>query len=525
MRFPKLFAVALSTFLLAPGIGGAAAQKGPQVLRVVSGDVTDLDPTQGSSRVSRVYAQMVFDTLFALDSTLSAKPMMVESFSLSEDGLRRHYTLRSGLRFHDGSPVTARDVTASIARWMDNTSVGAQLKSRLATMTAEDDRNISLVLTEPFGLVEFLLAGAGSPIPAIMREADAKRPYNTPMPVPVIGSGPFRYVDGERLEGSRVVFARNPDYPARSEPTDGLAGARVVKVDRVEWLILPDATTASNALAAGQADFWAEADPDQIAFLRARGLRVRPNGLPFVSFVRPNFRFPPFNDVRARQAIALLVDQNEIMPAVAGDADWKTCYGFGVCGTALGTEAGAEPYRRLDVERARRLLAEAGYRGETIVLLSTPTGPNNVVAQVLAQRLRQAGVKVDLQVTDLPTLLQRVRNKDRTPATGGYHLFAYNATGSIWFHPLTNSALDLSCGGQNWPGFPCDEAGEALRQRFLRATDAASAKAAFGPFAEHLWQFLPYVPVGQWEVVNAYRANIAGVLHAYVQPYWNIEKR
>lgn len=525
MKFPKLLAVALSTFLFAPGIDRTAAQTGQRVLRVVSGDVTDLDPTQGSSRVSRVYAQMVFDTLFALDSTLTAKPMMVESFSVSDDGLTRRYVLRSGLRFHDGSPVTARDVTASIARWMDNTSVGAQLKSRLVSITAVDDRSISLVLKEPFGLVEFLLAGAGSPIPAIMREADATRPYNTPMPVPVIGSGPFRYVASERLEGSRVVFERYADYVPRSEPTDGLAGARVVKVDRVEWLILPDATTASNALAAGQADVWAEADPDQIAFLRARGLRIRPNGLPFVSFVRPNFRFPPFNDVRARQALALLVDQNEIMPAIAGEADWRTCHGFGVCGTALGTEIGAEPYRHPNVERARKLLAEAGYGGETIVLLTMPTGPNNVVAQVLAQRLRQAGVKVDLQVTDLPTLLQRVRNKERAPATGGYHLFAYNAAGSIWFHPLTNSALDLSCGGQNWPGYPCDEAGEALRQRFLQAADATAQKAAFNLLTEHLWQFLPYVPVGQWEVVNAYRSNISGVLHAYVQPYWNIEKR
>jgi len=525
MKLERLFAIVVCLSMFVVGMRDVPAQEGRKVLRVISGDVTELDPTQGSNRVSRVYSQMVFDTLFALDGKLVAKPMMVEKYTVSGDGLTRDYTLRANLKFHDGSPVTARDVVASVKRWADNTAIGAQLKSRLASPTAVNDRDFRLVLKEPFGFVEFLLAGAGSPIPGIMREKDAARPYNTPMPLPVVGSGPFTYVDTERVEGSRVVFARNAAYLSRSEPADGLAGARVVKVDQVRWIIMPDATTASNALAAGEADLWAEADPDQIAFLKQRGLRLSPNGLPFVEFVRPNFQLPPFNDVRARQALALLVDQDEIMPAVAGDADWKPCHSFSVCGTAFGTEAGSKPFLKQNVQRARSLLAEAGYKGETIVLLRLPAGPNMAVAQVLAQRLKEAGVKVDLQVTDLPTLLQRVRAKGQPPGKGGYHLFPYNATGSIWFHPLTNAALDMSCGGHNWPGFPCDEAGERLRQRVLRALTPAEQQEAFEALQEHMWQFLPYVPVGQWDVVSAYRPNITGLLSAYVQPYWNVEKR
>ncbi|UFN47562.1 ABC transporter substrate-binding protein [Roseomonas sp. OT10] len=508
--------------------GAASAQGDPRVLRVVpSADVAELDPTRGPNLIARIYAQMVFDTLFALDSQLVPRPMMVERHSVSADGLTYDFTLRDGLRFHDGKPVTTRDVVASIDRWMSGTSIGAQLKSRVAAMAVADDRRFTLTLNQPFGLVEFMLAGPGAPIAAIMPEADARREATVPLTRP-IGSGPFRYVAGQRQEGNRVVFERNPDYPARSEPTDGLAGARVVKLDRVEWTIMPDPTTAANALATGEVDLWESVNPDMIAFLRQRRLTVRrTNTLPSVAFIRPNFQAPPFNDVRARQALALLVDQAEMMPAVNGEgAAWSKCFSFSICGSAYGTEVGSEPFRTPDPARARQLLAEAGYRGETIVLLGTPTlAPINAMTQVLARRLEDIGVKVDVQLTDFPTMLQRINAKDRAPQAGGYNLFAYYAVGSSWFHPLMNVPLDLSCGGRNWPGFPCDEQGEALRQRFLAAGDDASRRTAFEAFQKRLWEFIPYVPAGQFDVVHAWRDNVRGVLDSYFLAYWNIEKR
>ena len=505
----------------------AHAQTDKKVLRVIpSADLSELDPTMGSNLISRIYSQMVFDTLFALDSTLSPKPMMVDKESVSPDGLVYTFTLRSGLRFHDGSPVTTRDVIASIQRWMGGTSVGGQLQSRVAGMTAVDDLTFTLSLKQPFGLVEFMLAGAGSPIAGIIREADAKRPSTVKMTEP-IGSGPFRFVASERVVGSRAVFERNPDYPARPEPTDGLAGARVVKVDRVEWIIMPDATTAANALVTGEADFWDTISPDLAPFLKQNGITVRRTvALPTVAFVRPNFQLPPFNDVRAREALALLVDQEEMMQAVAGEGGaWRKCYSFSVCGSAYGTEDGSEPYRKPDIARAKQLFIEAGYKGEPIVLLGTPTlAPINAMTQVLASRLQEAGLKVDVQMTDFASLLQRVNLQNKPIGSGGYNLFAYYATGSSWFHPLMNMALDQSCAGRNWPGFPCDPDGEALRQKFFVAPDEPARKAAFEALEKRAWQFLPYIPAGQFDVVNAYRPNVSGVLDSYYLAYWNIEK-
>jgi peptide/nickel transport system substrate-binding protein len=518
--------VALAGLLLSSPVS-AADEPNWRVLRVVpSADISELDPTMGANLISRVYSQMVFDTLFALDRNLSPKPMMVDHESVSADGLTYRFTLRSGLTFHDGSSVTTRDVVASLQRWMRSSSIGGQLGSRLAALSIVDNLTFTLSLKQQLGLVEFMLAGPGAPIAAIMREADANRDASQKMVEP-IGSGPFRYVASERIAGSRVVFERNPDYLARKEPPDGLAGGRIVKVDRVEWTIMPDATTAANALVTGEIDLWDTISPDLAPFLTKHDIIVRRTAaLPSVAFIRPNFQLPPFSDVRARQALALLVDQTEMMQAIVGDSGkWQTCYSFSVCGSAYGTESGSGPYRKPDIAHARRLFVEAGYHGEPIVLLSTPQlAPINAITQVLASRLQQAGLNVDVQMTDFTSMLQRINAQNKPIANGGYHLFAYYAIGSSWFHPLMNVALDESCDGRNWPGFACDPAGEELRQEFLAAPDEPARKAAFEALQQRAWQFLPYIPAGQFDVANAYRSNVDGVLDSSFLAYWNIAK-
>src|SRR5215471_15123776 len=203
--------------LIASGLGAAlslaataASAQSTKVLRVVpSADVAELDPTRAANQIGRIYAQMVFDTLFALDQTLSPKPLMVDKETISPDRLTYTFVLRPGLRFHDASALTTRDVTASLQHWMDGSSTGGELKSRLAAMSIIDAQTFMITLKQPFGMLEFLLAGAGAPIGAIMRETDATRAPSAPLTNP-IGSGPLRYVASERESGHRVVFDRNP---------------------------------------------------------------------------------------------------------------------------------------------------------------------------------------------------------------------------------------------------------------------------------------------------------------------------
>ncbi len=514
--------------LAVPLVLACAGARAETVLKVVpSADLAELDPTRAANQIGRIYSQMVFDSLFALDHTLSPKPMMVESEEVSPDRLTYTFTLRPGLKFTDGSPVTTRDVIASLQRFMAGGSVGGQLKARLGALEAVNDRTFRMTLTKPFGLVEFVLGGAGAPMAGIMREQDANRPATTPLTNP-IGSGPFIYNAARRVSGQRVVFDRNPDYPARAEPPDGAAGGRVVKVDRVEWTILPDPTTAANALVRGEVDFWDTASPDLVPFLKQNGIVARrTTSLPSTVWIRPNFELPPFDNVKARQALALLFDQKDFMEAVAGPTGWSTCFSFSICGSVLGTEVGSEPFRKPDLARAKQLLAESGYKGEPIVVVGTPQLPViNIVSQIMAQRLRDIGANVDLQMGDWADVFKRVNTPRQPTDRTGWNLVGTYSLGGTWFNPLTNVALDSTCGAgaTSSMGRPCDLEGEALRQAVLAAPDAEARKAAFETFQKHAWQFIPYVPGGQFDINNAYRANISGVLDGYVISYWNISK-
>jgi len=519
-----LLGLLASAALAAP----ALAQSSPGVLRVIpSADVTELDPTRGANLVSRIYSQMVFETLFALDSKLTPQPMMVETWRVSDDRLTYTFTLRPDLKFHNGAAVTTRDVVASIERWAGSTSIGGQLNRRMAGMQIVDDRTFTLTLKEPFGLLEFILSGPGAPIAGILPEADAKRPIGQPLPNP-IGSGPFRYVASERVSGHKAVFEKFRDYVPRREPTDGLAGARIVKVDRVEWTVMPDATTAANAIVNNEADLWEQVTPDLAPFLQQRGVTVRRlAALPSQSFVRTNFLIPPFNDIRARQALALALDQREMLDAIAGDkVPTKICYSFTICDGPLSTEAGSDPYRRTDLARARQLMIDAGYKGEKLVMVATPQLPAiGQMALMLEQRLKQIGVNVDVEMMDFSAMFPRIQARDRPIGQGGYHIFPYFAAGVFWFHPMTNLSLDVSCPASSWAGFPCDEEGEKLRQAFLAAPDDAARKAAYEAFHKRMWEFLPYIPTGQFDVTSGFRRNVQGVLDAYFIAYWNIEKR
>ena len=244
-------------------------------------------------------------------------------------------------------------------------------------------------------------------------------------------------------------------------------------------------------------------------------------------WIRPNFELPPFDNAKAREALAYLFDQTEFMEGVTGPSGWSTCFSFSVCGSTLGTEVGSEAYHKADPAHAKRLLAEAGYSGAPIVIAATPQLPViNTVSLIMAQRLRDIGANVDLQMGDWAVVYKRVNTPHQPMGHGGWNLVGTYSLGGTWFNPLTNVALDTTCGTEatSSMGVPCDPEEEALRQQVLAAPDEAARKAAFESFQRRAWQFIPYIPGGQFDINNAYRKSVSGVLDGYVIAYWNISK-
>ena len=301
--------------------GSFANVSAETVLRMVpQADLKNLDPIWTTASITNNHGYMVYDTLFALNSKLEPKPQMVDSYSVSDDGLVYTFKLRDGLVFHDGSPVESADVIASIRRWSAKRSDGLAMMERTKSLVASDTKTFVLTLTEKFGPAIQVLANPTLPL-FIMREEEAKTDPNTQVPV-VIGSGPFEFVKDQWVPGSKVVYKKFDKYVPRSEPSDGFAGGKVVKIDKVEWLYIPDTNTATQALIAGEVDAYEIPPIDLLPMLEADpNITVKVlDKLGKMGHIRPNHRFPPFNNVKARQALQLLVDQTEFLAAQVGQS-------------------------------------------------------------------------------------------------------------------------------------------------------------------------------------------------------------
>jgi peptide/nickel transport system substrate-binding protein len=223
------FAIAAGAVTLLGGLGASAKPDGTKTLRLVArSDLRILDPIWTTAYVSRNHGYMVFDTLFALDSKFTPHPQMVGEYSVSPDQLSYHFTLRDGLKFHDGQPVRGADCAASLRRWMARDALGQTLASAIDEMIATDDGNFAIRLTEPFPLLVNALAKVSSPVPFIMPERLAKTdPYQ--QITEAVGSGPFKLVAEEFRPGNKVVYVKNTDYAPRNEPPDWASGGKAVK--------------------------------------------------------------------------------------------------------------------------------------------------------------------------------------------------------------------------------------------------------------------------------------------------------
>ncbi|WP_426955295.1 ABC transporter substrate-binding protein [Muricoccus radiodurans] len=492
------------------------------VLRVVpQADLRVLDPQITTATITRIHGQMIYDLLFAWDSELNPRPQMVGETRISDDRLTYEFTLRDGLRFHDGSPVTARDAVASIRRTARTEPLLQLLAQRTAALEAVDERRFRIVLTRPFAHVERALA---SPAAVVMRERDMEAAGNAPVTT-TIGSGPFRFNRAGFIPAARIAYDRNPDYVPRAEPPSGLSGGKVVRLDRVEWHVIPDLATRMNAIMQGEVDLLDQLPHDGVAPLRRRRDVVVevPSPLGSWAFLRPNALVPPFNDPRARQALALLVDQPEYLSAAftTDESLWRRCFSFMGCDTPTATEAGSEPYRNPAPERARALLAEAGYRGEPIRILTTQEIPLiDALSQVTAARLRSIGVNVEMENSDWGTLVVRRARKD-PPDRGGWHIFHTGTEVATVLQPATNAFIDTRCDGNNSPGWPCSEEVEALR---VAAAESPTPER-LAALNEALWRALPSIPLGQYRQLIARRSNVTGLVPGPVLVFWNIEKR
>ena len=518
------FLSATAAALAAPSLVRAASAT---TLRYVpAADIASLDPVWTTASQTRDHAMMVYDTLYGLDENLQPQPQMVEGHRVDDDGRRWTLTLRSGLRFHDNTPVLARDCTASVARWAKRDSFGQLLMAATDELSAPDDRTVVFRLKSAFPQLPFAL-GKLSSVCAIMPERLARTDAFTQVTDPT-GSGPFRIRLDERVPGSRMVYERNAAYVPRPDgAASAAAGPKLVHFDRVEWIVMPDSATQSAALRQGEVDWLRWPIADLLPTLRAdKSVRVQviePTGL--IGILRFNHLHPPFDNPRVRAALLPAFSQADYMTAANGDdrSSWRDNVGFFCPDTPMANDAGMDALtspRNLDA--AKRLLAASGYRNErTVVMQPTDFPIYNAMAEVTGQLLKQIGFNVDVQSMDWATAMQR-RAKPEPVGEGGWSVFHTGWGGAEQTNPVTNIWLRGN-GRDATAGWPTSQPLETARAAWLAAPDLSAQQRAAVELQRAAFADLPYIPTGQLFTPVAFRADLSGMVVG-LPAFWNLRR-
>lgn len=506
----------------------AHAQGAAKTLRFVPhANLAVLDPVWTTAYVTRNHAYMIYDTLFAVNQKGEIKPQMVDKYTISKDGKVWTFTLRDGLEFHDGKPVTSEDVVASLKRWSARDAMGGVLNKFIDNYEAVDAKTFRINLKEPSGIVLDALGKPSSNVPFIM-PARVAATSPTEQIKEHIGSGPFVFKADEFKPGERVVYLKNAKYKPRSEPIDGLSGGKVVHVDRVEWVIIRDTQTQFNAIKAGEVDWVEQPAFDQISSLKATpDVRIDDFAVGGLAFIlRFNHLHKPFDNPKIRQAAMVAIGQEAYLKTQVGVPGlFRYCPSIYPCGTLYASDKTGYFTGMANPQKAQQMLKEAGYDGTPVVLMR-PTDLASIakIPLVAKQQLEAAGFKVDFQQMDWASLLAR-RAKQDAPAQGGWNIFLTAWTAGDIENPLGMAMLNAR-GKSGWFGWQDEPRIEQLKDKFARAKTVAEKKKIAEDLQLLAMETATHAPLGQYQSPSVVRKNISNLIpvNAGVPVLWGVKK-
>lgn len=522
-RFAAAAALAAGVLTLSISWASAATLRA-----VLGGDLQVLDPIASTSYPSRTFGYLVYDTLVSRDTEGKLEPQMLDSWTISPDGMTYTFVLRDNLKWSDGTAVTAEDCVASLQRWAKRDGLGGQMMSVTKSLEARDEKTFVLTLSEPFGLVIEALGKESSPVPFMMPKNLASTEATKALEI-VNGSGPFLFKKDEFVPGSVASFVPNPNYKPRSEPADGFAGGKVAKVDRVELVSMADTATQVSALQTGEIDYVQYPAFDLMDILKSDdNIKVVDPGPAAgnMGFVRPNHLQAPFTDPKARQALAYAINRKDVLAAVGvSESDMRPdCVSMFGCGGPYEARKGGEDYTGDTAETAKKLLKEAGYKGEEIVLLSQQGGVGAAAAPVVAEQLRAVGFNVRLELMELNKLFERRASK--APVTeGGWSAFlVFLGAGDI-ASPATHLYINNNC-NPNYAGWSCDEEMKKLLDAFRSEPDYQKRRDIADLINVRAYGNVPAALWGAYASPIAYRKELSNLIEKTSTPvFWNVEKK
>ena len=489
-------------------------------LRIASPYRADsLDPIFTDAYSTIVVSSHIFETPLGWNSALEVKPRMAENWELSPDTLTYTFHLRGGLRFHNGDSVEAGDIVASLVRWLSSVGSHANLLrgviNRDKPFSVVDSETFAVNLDEPYGLVPSAFA----------------RPHGGPFILPeeivgsstaleFIGSGAYKFT--EWRQGDRITIEKFEDYMPASGPPDLYVGGTAGYLDSVTWLEIPDEETRIAGLEIGEWDVVEMASFDYFE-------RLDENPDIAVPLYRPGHRswyqlspsHPPFDNLKMRRAALYATNVQEVMYSLGSDELWDLCPAIYYCGTPLETDAGGDEwYARFDSDRAKRLLEESSYAGETIVLLNpTDYATITLINDVIRRQFEEVGFSIELLELDWATVVLLMNEPETVEILG------WAADGAQKSKPKTiesrvsvgwqshwccgDPVSDPSGGGESplWPRIPHVT---ELRHDWARETDPVKKAAILDEYQIALYENVYNVYLGVFYPMFPHDSDLKG---------------
>jgi peptide/nickel transport system substrate-binding protein len=452
----------------------------------MSQDLPGLDPHPSTSTITYQILSLVYQGLVDFDRDLKIRPVLAESWKVSADGKEWTFALRKGVKFHNGRPLTASDVKFSLDRILDPKTAarGKGALGIIESVQVVDPRTVRVHLTRASGAFLSRIAGTYQ---AILPPEAVQGPA-----FKAIGTGPFQLAEWKTNE--RVELKR----------FDGYWEAGLPYLDAVTLKPVPDGTVRLTALKTGDAGFVQLIPLESLAELQAAPskdyvVRTVKGGGGFSAIIL-NSRKPPFNDVRVRRAVALAVDKKEV-----GLGVWR---GFAQPVNQWmppGTPwFFALPDRKVDVEQAKKLLAEAGFARRTKLTHTVGQVANLVpAAQVFQAQLTRIGIDLQLEVLDWPAYIKRQRAMDFTSTNTNFFPKVDPDDAYYRYFHSKGGANELSGGYANPAADKLLEEGEAT-------VDPGKRAETYRRFVELVEEEVPVVTTGLGDAAVGWRTPVKG---------------
>ena len=504
-----VLAVVLSLLAVVPALAQEQPRTGGVLKVAMIGEPPTLDLHTTTAVITQQIMWHVFETLYTYDKQYNPIPMLADGHTVSDNGRTYTFRLRRGVKFHSGRDLTAEDVVLSLKRWGKLATPGKAIWKNVEGIEAKDPATVVIYLKEPSAVLLMGLARPNNgaviyPKEVMAATGDAAIKEN-------IGTGPYRFL--EHKPDRHIRLTRFKEYSARSEAPNFFGGKRIAYLDEIRFIPVPDVAVRLAGAQSGEYHFAQQIKTDQYERIKnAPGLVmsvVKPTGW---STAVLNHKQGIMTDKRIRQAVQAALDMEPIMAAGFGDkAFYRVDPGLmHLEQPQWHSKAGGEYYNQKNPEKAKKLLKEAGYAGQPVRWITTQEYEYMYKhALVAKQQLEGVGLKIDLQVVDWATLVQR-RNKPEA-----FDIFST----AITFNPEPALNTGVQC---NWPGWWCLDDKEQWLDSVSRETDPRKRKAMWDKVQTLFYEDVGRIKLGDWFGLQVHRKDVRGYTTSNEQGFFNV---